>query len=130
MTTGDLPADSRWIDFHEAYLREVISNIERSMYVNFLRSSLAARRNFTFGPEVLDSWPGSILILSSQDDALSRQSVAQLQARYLRAKPHLLEAGGHHAFLFFPEAYTAALKEFLDQVSHNPSQDYQRKEKA
>ena len=113
MTTGDLPADSQWIDFHEAYLRESIPNIERSMYVNFLRSSLVARRNFAFEPAVLDAWPGSILILSSQDDALSRQSVAQLQARYPRAKPHLLEAGGHHAFLFFPAAYTAALKEFL-----------------
>jgi ubiquinone/menaquinone biosynthesis C-methylase UbiE/pimeloyl-ACP methyl ester carboxylesterase len=116
MTTGDLPADSRWIDFHEAYLREAIPNVERSMYVNFLRSSLTARRSFTFEPEALDSWPGSILILSSQDDALSRQSVEQLQARYPRATTHLLESGGHHAFLFFPEAYTAALKDFLDKA--------------
>jgi lipase len=116
MTTGDIPADSRWIDFHEAYMREAIPNIERSMYVNFLRSSLAARRSFTFDPAVLNSWPGSILILSSQDDALSRQSVEQLQARYPRAETHLLEAGGHHAFLFFPKAYTAALKGFLNEA--------------
>ena len=60
--------------------------------------------------------PGSILILSSEDDALSRHSLEDLQARYPRARTELLEEGGHHAFIFFPEAYTAALRAFLDEV--------------
>jgi len=60
--------------------------------------------------------PGSILILSSEDDALSRHSLERLQARYPRARTALIKEGGHHAFIFFPKAYTAALRGFLDEV--------------
>ena len=97
-------------------MQEAIPGIERSMYVGFLHSSLEARRGFTFEPDALESWPGSTLILSSKDDALSRHSMERLQSRYPRARTELLEEGGHHAFLFFPEAYTAALRAFLDSV--------------
>jgi pimeloyl-ACP methyl ester carboxylesterase len=114
MTTGETPLSSRWIAFHEAYLREAIPNVERRMFVRFLRSGLDARRRFRFDPQALESWPGAILILSSEDDALSRDALAKLQARYPRATTDLLPAGGHHAFLFFPDDYTAALRRFLD----------------
>jgi pimeloyl-ACP methyl ester carboxylesterase len=117
MTTGKIPSSSQWIDLHEAYMEEAIPNIEREMYVRFLRSSLDTRRAFTFEPAALELWPGSILILSSKDDALSHQSLEKLQARYPRAKTTMLEEGGHHAFLFFPEAYTAALREFLNHAA-------------
>jgi len=117
MTTGKTPSSSQWIAFHEAYMQEAIPHIERETYVRFLRSGLEARRRFTFDPQVLESWPGSILILSSKDDALSRHSLEKLQARYPRARTVLLKEGGHHAFLFFPHAYTAALRGFLDKVS-------------
>jgi len=114
MTTGEIPASSRWIAFHEAYMEEALPNVERAIVVGFLRNSLDTRRSFTFAPEALRSWPGSILMLSSKDDALSQSSVEELQARYPRAHTTWLDEGGHHAFLFFPEAYTAALREFLD----------------
>ncbi|MGD2105207.1 MAG: hypothetical protein PVJ55_08875, partial [Anaerolineae bacterium] len=114
MTTGETPSSSQWIAFHEAYIQEAIRNVDKSMVVRFLRSGLETRQRFTFQPEVLESWPGSIVILSSQDDALSRSSVEKLQARYPGAKTELLKEGGHHAFLFFPEAYSAALRRFLE----------------
>jgi pimeloyl-ACP methyl ester carboxylesterase len=114
MTTGETPPSSRWIAFHDAYLREAIPNVERGMYARFLRSGLEARRRFTFDPRALDSWPGSVLILSSEDDALSHSAVEGLQARYPGARTELLPEGGHHAFLFFPTVYTAALRRFLD----------------
>jgi lipase len=117
MTTGDIPPSSQWIAFHEAYMEEAIPNIDRATFVRFLRSSLETRRSFTFQPQALESWPGSILLLSSKDDALSRPSLEKLKARYPRAETVLLEEGGHHAFLLFPEAYTAALREFLDKVT-------------
>jgi len=117
MTTGRTPSSSWWISFHKVYMQEAIANIERSTYVRFLRSSLETRRRFTFEHRALESWPGSILILSSEDDALSRHSLERLQARYPRARTELLKEGGHHAFIFFPDAYTAALKGFLDQAS-------------
>jgi lipase len=117
MTTGETPSSSEWAAFHEAYMHEAIPNIDRTMFARFLRSGLEARRRFRFEPQALDSWPGSVLILSSEDDALSRDAVAKLQARYPRATTELLRAGGHHAFLFFPEAYTAALRRFLEVTS-------------
>jgi len=113
MTTGDIPASSRWIAFHEAYMEEALPNVDKAMVLRFLRSGLETRRRFTFEPQVLASWPGSILILASKDDALAQPNLERLQARYRRAKTELLEEGGHHTFLFFPDAYTAALRAFL-----------------
>ena len=116
MTTGEPPSSSRWIAFHEAYIGEAIRNVDKPTVVRFLRSGMETRRRFTFQPEILESWPGSILILSSKDDALSRPSVEKLQARYPKARTELLKEGGHHAFLFFPNAYTAALTRFLQAI--------------
>ena len=114
MTTGEPPSSTHWLAFHEAYIREAIRNVDKPTVVRFLRSGLETRRRFAFEPEVLESWSGSILILSSQDDPLSQPSIEKLLTRYPGARTELLEAGGHHAFLFFPELYTAALTRFLE----------------
>jgi lipase len=116
-TTGETPPSSRWIAFHEAHMKEAMPNIDRGSYIRFLRSGLEARRRFTFDPRALESWPGSVLILSSEDDPLSRHAVEALQARYPMATTELLPEGGHHTFLFFPEAYTVALRRFLEGAS-------------
>ena len=114
MTTGSMPASSQWVVFHEAYVKEAIRHVNKTVVVRFLRSSLETRRRFTYDATILDRWAGSALILSSQDDALSRQSVDRLQRRYPIAQVELLAEGGHHAFLFFPDEYTAALIRFLE----------------
>jgi len=119
MTTGELPESSRWVAFHEAYMAEAIPNVSRAMFLGFLQGGLRARRRFRFEPTDRLSWPGSILILSSRDDQLSRGSVEKLKARYPRARNELLDAGGHHAVLLFPEEYTAALSRFLAAVSQD-----------
>jgi len=117
MTSGDLPASSEWAAFHEAYMAEALSKIDKRAVVGFLRSGLAIRRRFRFDPDAIASWHGSILILSSRDDPLSRDRVEELAARYPQAWSQLLQKGGHHAFLFFPEAYTKALQRFLSETS-------------
>jgi aminoacrylate hydrolase len=115
-TTGNIPPSSNWIEFHNAYFREAGSHTHKAMFVRFLQAGLEMRRSFVFKPEVIESWPGETLILSSKDDQATISSLEKLQARYPRARTHLFEEGGHHTFLFFPEAYTAALKAFLDEV--------------
>ena len=55
-------------------------------------------------------------MLGSRDDTAAFGSLGKLQARYPNATTHVFEEGGHHTFMFFPEAYTAALKTFLDDV--------------
>jgi pimeloyl-ACP methyl ester carboxylesterase len=116
-TTGSVPPSSRLIAFHNAYFQETQLNITKEMVEGFLRESLELRKRFIFRPEFLDSWPGETLILASSDDNVALASLAKLQARYPRARTHVLEEGGHHAFMFFPDAYTDALKTFLDEVT-------------
>jgi len=115
MTAGDVPSSSKWIEFHNAYSREASSRITRTMFVRFLGSSVEVRHRFVFKPEVLESWVGETLLLASEDDQATFASLGKLQARYPRAQTHLFEEGGHHTFMFFPEAYTAILKEFVER---------------
>jgi pimeloyl-ACP methyl ester carboxylesterase len=114
MTTGNVPPSSKWIEFHNAYFREASSRITKTMFVRFLEGAVETRRSFVSKPEVLESWAGETLILASKDDQAAFASLGRLQARYPTAQTHLFEEGGHHTFMFFPEAYTAVLKEFLD----------------
>ena len=113
MTAGHVPPSSKWVEFHNAYFREASSRINKTMFVRFLEGSMEVRGRFVFKPEVLESWAGETLILASKDDQAAFASLGKLQARYPRAKTHLFEEGGHHTFMFFPEAYTAVLKDFV-----------------
>jgi len=115
-TTGHKPPTSHWLAFHDAYLREASAHISKAMFARFLQAGLETRRSFVFRPEVLDAWPGEVLLLASPDDAATFGSLGKLQARYPRTRTHVFEAGGHHTFMFFPEAYTAVLKAFLDEM--------------
>jgi len=115
MTAGDVPPSSKWIEFHNAYFREASSRITRTMFVRFLEGSMEVRRRFVFRPQVLESWAGETLILASKDDQAAYASLGKLQARYPSAQTHLFEEGGHHTFIFFPEAYSAVLKEFVEK---------------
>ena len=115
MTTGNVPPSSKWIEFHNAYFQEASSRINKTMFVRFLEGAMGMRRRFAFKPEVLESWAGETLILASRDDQAAYASLGKLQARYPRAQTHLFEEGGHHTFMFFPDAYTAVLKEFVER---------------
>jgi len=115
MTTGNVPPSSKWIEFHNAYFQEASSRINKTMFVRFLEGAMEMRRRFVFKPEVLESWAGETLILASKDDQAAFASLGKLQAHYPRAQTHLFEEGGHHTFMFFPEAYTAVLKEFVER---------------
>ena len=114
MTAGHVPPSSDWIEFHNAHFREASSRITKTMFVRFLEGAVETRRSFVSKQEVLESWVGETLILASKDDKAASASLGKLQARYPKAQTHLFEEGGHHTFMFFPEAYTAVLKEFLD----------------
>lgn len=73
-------------------------------------------RNFVFDPDAHAAWPGYMLILASRDDAGAMAKLAALRERYPRARVHMFDQGGHHTYLFFPEAYTTALPDFLTQA--------------
>ncbi len=112
-TSGASPADSQWQAFHDAYFQEQAAKLEKETFRQFMELGLETRRSFTFEPDDVKAWPGRMLILTSEDDGFSYPRLALLQERYPRSETYIFEAGSHHTFLFFPEAYTEILAQFL-----------------
>ena len=112
-TSGKPPADSDWIAFHNAYYQEQAARLSKEMFVSFMKLGLDTRREFTFKPEVVKAWPGRMLLLTSEDDSFSYSQLEILQERYPGTSAHVFAAGGHHTYLFFPEAYTEVVEGFL-----------------
>lgn len=113
-TSGQPPAGSDWIAFHDAYYQEQASKLSKEMFLSFMQLGLDTRRRFVFEPEDVAAWPGRMLLLTSEDDDFSYSQLDILQERYPRAEKQVFEAGGHHTYLFFPDVYTTALEEFLE----------------
>jgi pimeloyl-ACP methyl ester carboxylesterase len=116
MTAGRVPAASEWVAFHNAYYCEAVSWADKQVFLRFLEAGQETSRGFAFEPKALDTWPGQILILSSRDDRGAQANLDKLQARYPRARTHVFDEGGHHTYLFFPEAYTGVLRAFLEKA--------------
>ncbi|MFN2222931.1 MAG: alpha/beta fold hydrolase, partial [Candidatus Promineifilaceae bacterium] len=112
-TGGTTPADSQWGAFHEAYFQEQAAKLNKEMFLRFMKLGMETRRDFIFEADEIEAWPGRMLILTSEDDDFSYPRLDILQERYRRAETHVFEAGGHHTYIYFPEAYTEVLKGFL-----------------
>jgi pimeloyl-ACP methyl ester carboxylesterase len=112
-TSGQPPADSGWVAFHSAYYQEQAARLSKEMFVSFMKLGLDTRRDFAFKPKVVATWPGRMLLLTSEDDTSSYPKLEILQERYPQASTHVFAAGGHHTYLFYPEAYTEAVVRFL-----------------
>ena len=112
-TTGQIPENSQWTAFEAAYFRETNSGVTKDMFVSFLAEAAVLRRDFIPKASVIEPWPGAVLILTSQDDDYSFNSLDELSAYYPRVQSHVFLEGGHHTLFFFPEQYTKALQDFL-----------------
>ena len=115
-TAGNIPPTSTWINFHNAYFQEAGARLTKEMFLRFLQSGAQVRQRFAFKRDVVEAWPGQVLLLASRDDEMAIRSLDKLRAHYPRAGTHLFNEGGHHTFMLFPEAYTAALGVFLEEV--------------
>ncbi len=115
--TWVFPASSKWLEFRRAYLREIYlsGDVDKEMFIHFFEEGIESLRDFVFKPEVLQSWPGKILILSSREEKWSAVSAEDLKERYPRAKTHIFEQGGHHVIFLFPEEYTSVIRDFLKE---------------
>lgn len=112
---------SDWVEFRRAYLRECTLNLRKEtsgrfweeIFLPSYEKGIESHRSFVFKSEVLQSWPGEILLLSTKDDKWTTGSMEKLKARYPRAKTHMFEQGGHHTILLFPEEYNSVIRDFL-----------------
>jgi pimeloyl-ACP methyl ester carboxylesterase len=116
-TSGASTARTPWRAFHDAYFRQSAAAITKPMILAFLRDGLALRKAFPFEPEALRDWRGRTLIVTSKDDSLTFGAAERLRERYPRSRVHVFEDGGHHAFMLYPEAYTAILDDFFRETT-------------
>lgn len=82
--------------------------------VNQLELGLDLLERYSWEPKALDGWPGSVLLLFSEDDLTTPEAVREsTTATYPRAQVRLFPSGGHSPGLVHGEAYRAAIDAFL-----------------
>ena len=115
------PASSSWAKFTKAYASQFYPTLDKATIMGFLKAGAEASEKFLFDPEVVRTWGGEILIISSKDDKMSFPRLHELKARYPKARTHILEEGGHASLMLFPETCNAVIRTFLNQVYENRS---------
>jgi pimeloyl-ACP methyl ester carboxylesterase len=106
------PEDQAFWGEYQHWLVSRLSKAEmRAMY--WLGIDLV--ESFRFTPEDLDSWPGRILILESDEDLLAPEQRAELRGCYPRAEVYTFRGAGHTPWMSHREEYLSVIKGFLDQ---------------
>jgi len=100
-----------WRDYRHGLVSRLSKAEMRDMY--WLGIDLV--ESFRFTPEDLDSWPGRILILESDEDLLAPEQRAGLRRCYPRAEVYTFRGAGHTPWMSHREEYLSVIKEFLDQ---------------
>jgi pimeloyl-ACP methyl ester carboxylesterase len=73
-------------------------------------------QNYTFSPEDLQDWPGSILILfGSEDPGTPREKQEEMRQLYPQAEVKVFEGGEHGIALSHQQEYFSAIDEFLSK---------------
>ena len=107
-----LPEDQVfWGEYQHGLVSRLSKAEMRAMY--WLGIDLV--ESFRFTPEDLDSWPGRILILESDEDLLAPEQRAELRGCYPRAEVYTFRGAGHTPWMSHREEYLSVIKEFLDQ---------------
>jgi pimeloyl-ACP methyl ester carboxylesterase len=98
-----------------ALVNEVLTyRIGRADFVAAMRRLVDQTENYTFSPDDLQDWPGSILMLFGADDpATSLERRQAMEALYPQAESVVFEGGQHAIALSHQEAYFAAIDDFL-----------------
>ena len=107
------PEGLEWSAYARAYLEEVGERVDKDILLRFLRESASSAERFRFDREAIAAWEGELMLMSSRDDPTTFAELDELRARYPNAAEHLFDHGGHATLLFRPDAYTAALADFL-----------------
>jgi pimeloyl-ACP methyl ester carboxylesterase len=75
-------------------------------------------RRYRFRVGDLDSWPGNVQIIESEDDPMiPRRYRTRLKALYPQARVHTFPHGGHTPAMHHPEEFTELLRGFLRSSS-------------
>jgi deazaflavin-dependent oxidoreductase (nitroreductase family) len=106
------PADQA---FWGEYQHGLVSRLSKAEMRDMYRLGIDLMKSFRFTPEDLDSWPGRILILESDEDPVTPDQRAELRRCYPLAGVHTFRGAGHTPWMSHREEYLSIIKEFLDQ---------------
>ncbi|HEY43442.1 MAG TPA: alpha/beta hydrolase [Anaerolineae bacterium] len=108
--TGDQNVSMLW-----ALLREVMYyRVKREDLIAALQRLVDQTQNYTFSPDDLRDWTGSMLVLfGSEDPATPPEKREAMRALYPRAELKVFEGGEHGIAFTHQVEYYAAIDEFL-----------------
>ncbi len=108
--TGDPDLTMLW-----ALVKEVVFyRVRREDMLAALQRLIDQTQNYTFSPDDLKDWPGSILVVFGSEDPSTPPEKRQAMRRlYPQAEVKVFEGGGHGIALSHQQEYFAAIDEFL-----------------
>jgi pimeloyl-ACP methyl ester carboxylesterase len=102
-------------DFWRRYFADLRAAITKEDCASRLRVWISFDSTERFTRRDLQSWPGDVLILEAEHDAVfTARERATLRRLYPRAKRRVFSGGGHAASIDRRDEYTAAIASFLD----------------
>jgi len=108
--TGDPDLTMLW-----ALVKEVVFyRVKREDMLAALQRLVDQTQNYTFSPDDLKDWPGSILVMfGSEDPATPQEKRQAMRVLYPQAEVKVFEGGEHGIALSHQQEYFAAIDEFL-----------------
>jgi len=102
--------------FWQAMLRELVGHLTRADLVSSFDETIDYRLHYHFSPGDLQTWPGNVLILQSDDDPATKPVMRQaLRDLYPQAHLHTFHRAGHTPFLSQPDEFYPRVCAFLCQ---------------
>jgi pimeloyl-ACP methyl ester carboxylesterase len=117
---GAYPEHAPWLDYARAFVQETTLQIERDMLIGFFEGGIQALSAYPYQAQVFENWPGEALLLTSVDDNVTHQHLPALKKMFPHAQVTSLPEGGHHTLLLFPDAYVAAVRDFIASLKAVP----------
>lgn len=103
--------------FWQAMMRELVAQMTRADIVSTFDETIDYRLNYHFSPNDLESWPGKVLILQSDDDPATKPEMRRaLRNLYPQAQVHMFHQAGHTPFLSQPDEFYRRVRTFLHQL--------------
>ena len=99
--------------FWRDYQHGLISRMTKDEMLDLYRLGVDLVRSARFAPEDLDSWPGRVFILESDEDPVDPEQRAALRRLYPRADVYTIHGAGHTPWMSHREEYLSAVKGFL-----------------
>ena len=114
-----LTTDRPELALTNAYLQEAMRyQLTKKDLLCLYRRTVDFDTRCTFTPHDLDNWPGSVLLMMSDDDPSTPQAArTQLQALYPQAQTHLFHGTGHLAAVLKKDEYYGLIDRFVQSCS-------------